>query len=75
MFSPIMLELDKPLMDKKVKKVLNGFIEIVKESKHTPNKLRVDYERDFYNRLMQKWLDNNDIFMYLTHNKANPIIA
>ena len=30
MFSPIMLELDKPLTDKKVKKVLNGFIEIVR---------------------------------------------
>ena len=27
--------------------------------------------REFYNKRMQEWLDNNDIFlMYSTHNKG-----
>ena len=44
----------KPLKDKKVKTVLNAFIGIVKEFNHKSNKL------------MQEWLDNNNILMYLT---------
>ena len=35
----------KSLMNKKVKSVLNGFIEIVNESKPKPNILRVDWGR------------------------------
>ena len=35
----------KPLTDKKVKTVLNGFIGIVNESKRKPNKLCVDQGR------------------------------
>ena len=49
----------KTLKDKKTKTVLNGFGEIVKESKRQPNKLGVDQEREFYNSHMQKWLDKN----------------
>ena len=26
--------------------------------------------REFYNKRMQEWLDNNDILMYSTHNKG-----
>ena len=45
----------KPLKDKKTKTVLNGFTEIVNESKRKPNKLWVDQEREIYNNnLMQK---------------------
>ena len=39
-----------------------------------PNKLWIDQEREFYNRLMQKWLDDN-IFMYLVHNKGKLVVA
>ena len=46
--------------------VLNAFIEIVNESNHKPNKLRVGQERKFCNKLMQEWLDNNNILMYST---------
>ena len=35
-----------------------------------PNKLRVDQRREFDNKLMQKWLDNSDILMYLTYNEG-----
>ena len=51
----------KPLTDKKGKTVLNAFIKIVNESNRKPNKLWVDQEREFYNKPMQEWLDNNDI--------------
>ena len=43
-------------MDKKARAVLPGFIEIVNESKSKPNKLWVDKGREFYSKLMQKWL-------------------
>ena len=54
----------KPLKDKKVKTVSNAFIKIVSESNRKPNQLLVDQGREFCNKLMQEWLDNNDILMY-----------
>ena len=51
----------KSLKDKKGKTVLNAFIAIVNESNRKPIKLWVDQGREFYNKLMQEWLDNNDI--------------
>ena len=47
------------LKDKKGITVLNAFIEIVNESNCKPNKLWVHQGREFYNKLMQEWLDNN----------------
>ena len=58
----------KPLNDKKVKTVLNTFIEIVNESNRKPNELLVDQGKLFYNEIIQKWLDNNDILMLSKHN-------
>ena len=63
-----------PLKYKKGKKVLNAFIQIVYESYSKPNKLWVDQGREFYNKLIQEWLDKNDISMYSTHNEANQIV-
>ena len=63
------------LKDKNSKTVLNAFIKIVNESDHKPNKLQVDQGREFYNKLMQEWLDNNDILMYPTHNEGKAVIA
>ena len=65
----------KPLKDKNGKTVLNAFIEIVNESNHQPNKLWVDQRREFYNKLMQECLDNNDILMYSAHNEGKTVIA
>ena len=65
----------KPLKDKKFKTVLNAFIEIVNESNCKPNHFWVDHGRQFYNKLMQEWLDNNDILMYSTHNEGKSVIA
>ena len=57
------------------KTVLHGFIEIVTESKRKPNKLWVDQGRHFYDSLMQKWLDDNDILMCSTHNEDKSIVT
>ena len=65
----------KPLQDKKGKTVLNAFTKIVNESNRKPNKLWVDQGREFYNKLMQEWLDKNDILMYSTHNKGKLVIV
>ena len=59
----------------KGKTVLNGFMEIVSESNHKPNRLWVDQGREFYDKLMQEWFDNNDILMYSTHNEGKSVIA
>ena len=58
----------KSLKHKKGEPVLNAFIEKVNESNRKPNKLWVDRGREFYDKLMQEWLDNNDISMYSTYN-------
>ena len=50
-------------------------MEIVNKSNHNPNKLLVDQGREFYNKLMQEWLENNDILMYSTHNEGKSVIA
>ena len=64
----------KPLKDKECKTVLNAFIEIVNESNCKPNKLWADQGRELDNRLMQQWLDNNDILFYCTHKEGKSVI-
>ena len=54
---------------------LNGFIEIVNKSKCKPNKLWVNKERKFYNYLIQKWLDNHDVLMYLKCHERKSVVA
>ena len=53
------------LWKQKGKTVLNAFIEIVNES-CKPNTFLIDQGREFYNKLMQEWLDNGNILMYFT---------
>ena len=65
----------KPLKDEKGKTTLDTFIGIVNVSNRKPNKLWVHQGREFYNKLIQKWLDNNNILMYSTHNKGKSVIA
>ena len=60
---------------KKGKTALNTFIEILNESNRKPNELLVDQGRGFYNKLMQEWLDNNDVLIYSTYNEGNSEIT
>ena len=51
----------KSLKDKKSKTALNAFMKIVNESNHKPYISWVNQERELYSKLMQEWLDNNNI--------------
>ena len=65
----------KILKDKQGKTVYKAFIRMVNESNRKPNKLWVDQRREFYNKLMQEQLDNNDVLMCSTHNKGKLVIS
>ena len=65
----------KPLKDKKGKTVLNVFIEIVNESNRKPNKLWIDQRKEFYNKLMQEWLKNNNALIYSIHDEDKSVIT
>ena len=62
----------KHLKDKKVKTILNYFIELVNKSKRKPNKFWIDQGREFYNKPVQEWLD---ILICSTHNEGKSVIA
>ena len=63
------------MKDKKSKTVLNTFDEIANETNRKPNKLWVNQRREFYNELMQEWLDNNNTLMYSKHNEGTSVIT
>ena len=63
----------KLLKDRKTKTVLHVFTEIVRQSKWKPNKFSVDQGREFHNNLMAKWLDDNGVLMYSTHNEGRSV--
>ena len=63
------------MKDKTSKTVLIGFLWIVNESKCKSNKLWVDQGWTFYKNLMQNWLGDIEILMYLTHNEGKPVVA
>ena len=54
---------------------MNGFIAIVSKSKRQPKKLSVDQRKELYNSHTQKWLDDNDILMYVTLNEGKLVVA
>ena len=60
----------KPLKVKKTKTVQNG-----NKSKRQRKRLWIDQGREFYNSSMQKWLDDNYILIYLTHNEGKSVVA
>ena len=66
---------DIPLKNKKGVSIVNAFQKILKESNRKPNKIRVDKGSEFYNNYFKKWLQDNDIEMYSTHNEGKSVIA
>ena len=60
-----------PLKDKKGISIVKAFKIILKQSNsRKPNKIWVDKGSEFYNASFKKWLQDNDIVMYSTHNEA-----
>ena len=64
-----------PLKDKKGVSIVNAFQKILDDSKRKPNKIWVDKGSEFYNNSFKKWLEDNDIKMYSTHNQGKSVVA
>ena len=55
--------------------MVNGFQKILNDSKRKPNKIWVDKGSEFYNNSFKKWLRDNNIEMYSTHNEGKSVVA
>ena len=55
--------------------IVNEFQSVLKKSNRKPNKIWVDKVGEFYNNSFKKWLQDNDIAMYLTHNEGKSVVA
>ena len=64
-----------PLKDKKGISIVKVFQIILKQSNRKPNKIWVDKGSEFYNAYFKKWLRDNDIVMYSTHNEGKSVVA
>ena len=64
-----------PLRDKKGVSIVTAFQSILKQSNRKPNKIWVDKGSEFYNTNFKKWLQDNDIVMYSTHNEGKSVVA
>ena len=64
-----------PLKDKKCISIVKAFQSILKQSNKKPNKIWVDKGSEFYNAYFKKWLQDNDIVMYSTHNEGKSVVA
>ena len=74
-----------PLKDKKGISIVKAFQIILKQSNRRvkgtsaqhvkPNKIWVDKESEFYNAYLKKWLRDNNIVMYSTHNEEKSVVA
>ena len=64
-----------PLKDKKGISIVNAFDKIIKQSNKKTNKIWVDQGEEFYNNAFEKWLSDNDINMYSTHNEGKSVVA
>ena len=63
-----------------VASIVNPFQRTLKDStelhsNRKPNKIWVDKGSEFYNNSFKKWLQENDIVMYSTHNEGKSIVA
>ena len=64
-----------PLKDKEGISIVKAFQSILKQSNRKPNKIWVDKGSGFYNAYFKKWLRDNDLVMYSTHNEGKSVVA
>ena len=55
--------------------IVNAFQKILDNSTRKPSKIWVDKGSEFYNCSFKKWLKDNDIEMYSTHNEGKSVVA
>ena len=60
-----------PLKDRKGVSIATAFQSILKQSNRKSNKIWVKW----YNASFKKWLQDNDIVMYSTHNEGKSVVA
>ena len=63
------------MKDKKGLSIVNAFQSILKDSNRKPDKIWVDKGSEFYDSSFKKWLQDNDIEMYSTHNEGKSVVA
>ena len=56
-------------------RLLHAFQSISDKSKSNPNKIWTDQGSKFYNTHFKKWLKENDIITYSTHNEGKSVVA
>ena len=64
-----------PLKDKKGITIANAFQSNLDNSKRRPNKIWTDQGSEFRNTHFKKWLKDNSIAMYSTHNEGKFVIS
>ena len=64
-----------PLKDKKGISTVKAFQSVLKQSNRKPNKMCVDKGSEFYDAYFKKWLRDNDIVMYSTHDEGKSVVA
>ena len=64
-----------PIKDKKSVSIVDAFQKILDDSDRKPNKIWNNQESEFYNNSFKKCLKDNDIEMYLIHNKGKSVVA
>ena len=63
-----------PSKNKKGVSIVNAFQKLLDDSKGKPNKMWIDKGGEFYNNSFKKWLQDNDIVIYLTHNEGKSVV-
>ena len=64
-----------PFKDKKEVSIVNAFQKFLIGSDRKPNKIWVDQGSYFYNNVLKKLLQDNNIEMYSTHNEGKFVAA
>ena len=64
-----------PLKGKKETTIANAFQSILDNSKRKSNKIWVDQGGEFFNTHFKKWLKENNIEKYSTHNEGKSVVA
>ena len=63
-----------PIKDKKGISIVKAFQSILKQSNRKPNEIWEDKGSEFCNGYFKKWLRDNDIVMYSTHNEGKSVV-
>ena len=64
-----------PLKTKTGKDITKAFDYIIEGSGRKPSRLWVDKGTEFYNKTFKKYLEQNDIQMYSTHNEGKAVVV